>query len=82
MGPKRKNYVVFENCNFINNSANGGAAMDIRPDNALQHGAIFITGVTFTNVTFDANTPKQWCNDELTEQAVFLTSEVTVEFFW
>ena len=74
---EKKNFVVFENCNFIKNSGNGGAAVDIRSNDALQRGAIFITGANFTNVNFSSNFP----NDiELTECAVFLTSEVTVTF--
>ena len=77
---EKKNFVIFENCNFIENSANGGAAMDIRANDPMHLGAIFIAGVHLINVNFSANSPKELDEDEHTERAVFLTSEITVTF--
>ena len=73
-----KNIVIFENCNFTNNSATGSAAMDIRPDVSLQRGPIFITGVLFKNANFMDNKPLD--GNKVTENAVFLTSQITVKF--
>ena len=72
----KSNSVLFENCYFIHNSATRGAAVDVRPYVAMEHGTIF-TSVIFSNVTFTENFPTQLDSNE---NSVFWSSEVMINF--
>ena len=85
-GKDMLNTVKFSSCTFIENQANGGAAVDVNRAQNQIYGNTFITNFSFDSCSFIKNKAghlqaSQSTSSTVTQSGVFFTREVNVSFY-
>ena len=82
-GDKILNNVSFHTCIFLENEANGGAAVDLNRDRYNTNGNLFITSFSFHSCNFTKNKAGQLngsISSKVTQSGVVFTREINVSF--
>ena len=72
------NSIIFRNCVFVNNSGNGGSALEITPSYTEQQRSQFIGQVFFIDCVFTGNVPNP--QNEIGQESTLFTYQIPVTF--
>ena len=78
--------IIITSCNFTNNTASGGSAVDINKDKINENGCLIITEITFISCQFTSNMAETHTQSNhatassVTQAGAFFTSEIPATF--